>query len=410
MNSLLHDYAAGIFTAAEPPCLSLYQPTHRHHPENQQDLIRFRYLVKELEQSLRQKYSTRDVRPLMEPFQTLADDRGFWNHTLDGLAVLAAQGVFRVYRLQRPVGELAVVADSFHIKPLIRILQSADRYQVLSLNRREIKLFEGNRDVLDETELAQAVPQTITDALGEKSREPLTVTSYSAGSAGGGAPAIRHGYGSKQDEVDIDSERFFRAVDRAVLEHHSRPSGRPLILATLSEYHTLFGQVSQNPFLMANGIDIHPDALPPNALRERAWGIVEPQYLARLAGLVEEFGRAKSKGLGSDELALVAEAAVAGRAATLLIDADRHVAGRIDEVSGRIEYGDLAHPEIDDLLDDLGELVLRKGGQLVIVPTERMPTKTGIARFTDFERPPAWPSPLKARVEFRWRKETCRSA
>jgi hypothetical protein len=67
-----------------------------------------------------------------------------------------------------------------------------------------------------------------------------------------------------------------------------------------------------------------------------------------------------------------------------LIDADRHVAGRIDEASGRIEYGDLAHPEIDDLLDDLGELVVKKGGQIVIVPAERMPARTGIAAIYRF--------------------------
>ena len=30
-------------------CLSLYQPTHRRHPDNQQDPIRFRHLVKALE-------------------------------------------------------------------------------------------------------------------------------------------------------------------------------------------------------------------------------------------------------------------------------------------------------------------------------------------------------------------------
>jgi hypothetical protein len=75
----------------------------------------------------------------------------------------------------------------------------------------------------------------------------------------------------------------------------------------------------------------------------------------------------------------VAESAVAGRVATLLIEAERHVAGRIDPASGRIEYGDLAHPEIDDVLDDLGQLVLNKGGQVVIVPAERMPSQTGIA-------------------------------
>jgi hypothetical protein len=35
------------------PCLSVYMPTHRRHPENQQDPIRFRHLLKELVTSLR---------------------------------------------------------------------------------------------------------------------------------------------------------------------------------------------------------------------------------------------------------------------------------------------------------------------------------------------------------------------
>jgi len=382
MHSLINDYAAGLLDTHESPCLSLYQPTYRHHPENQQDPIRFRNLVKSMEQSLRQKYTAREVQSLVEPFQSLADDKSFWNHALDGLAVLGAPGLFRVYRLQRSLPELVVVADTFHMKPLMRILQSADRYQVLGLNRREVKLYEGNRDVLDEIELAQGVPRTITDALGAELTEPhLTVASYGTGA--GGTP-MRHGHGSKKDEVDVDSERFFRAVDRAVLEHHSKPSGLPLILAALPEYHTLFRQLSQNPFLMAEGIDTHPDALPADALRERAWRVVEPQYLDRLAALVEQFGSAKAKGLGSDELALVAEAAVAGRVATLLIEADRHVPGMIDYSSGRIASADLDHPEIDDLLDDLGELVLNKGGQIVIVPAERMPAETGIAAIYRF--------------------------
>jgi hypothetical protein len=382
MHSLINDYAAGLFSSHEPPCLSLYQPTHRHHPDNHQDPIRFRNLVKSMEQSLRQKYTTREVKPLLEPFQALAENLEFWNHTLDGLAVLGAPGLFRVYRLQRLVPELVVVADSFHVKPLVRIVQSADRYQVLGLNRREVKLFEGNRDALDEIEPAAAVPRTITDALGEELTEPhLTVASYGAGVGG---PPMRHGHGSQKDEVDIDAERFFRAVDRAVLEHHSKPSGLPLILAALPEHHNLFRQVSQNPFLLSDGIDTHPDALPGEALRDRAWRVVEPKYLTRLAGLVEEFGRAKSKGLSSDDPAPVAEAAVAGRVAKLLIEAERHVAGRIDPASGRIEYGDLAHPEIDDLLDDLGELALNKGAQVVIVPAERMPTRTGIAAIYRF--------------------------
>lgn len=378
MDSSAHDYPAGLFfDVQETPCLSLYEPTHRSHPDNQQDPIRFRNLVKALEDSLRRTYPEEKIRALIEPFRNLAADRGFWNHTLDGLAVLAAPGLFLAYRLQRPVPELAVVADSFHTKPLLRILQSADRYQVLGLSRKEIKLFEGNRDALDEIELADEVPRTITEALGEELTEPhLTVSTYGSGPAG---PAMHHGQGGRKDEVGLDAERFFRAVDRAVLEHHSRPSGLPLVLAALPEHHHLFRRVSHNPFLLEEGIDVHPDTVSADELRERAWRAVEPYYLERLDALVEAFGAAKAKGFGADDPAQVAEAAVAGRVTTLLIDAGCEIPGRIDSTTGQVALDDLDHPEVDDLLDDLAEWVMRTGGQVVVVPSERMPTETGVA-------------------------------
>jgi len=377
MNSLIEDYRRELLAVHEPPCLSLYQPTHRHGPENQQDPLRFRNLLKAMNQSLQQKYPKREIQSLMEPFEALAHDHAFWAKTLDGLAVLAAAGIFRTYTLQRTVPELVVVADSFHTKPLIRIIQSADRYQVLGLNRGEVKLFEGNRDALDEIELAPGVPKTLTDALGSELTEPhQTVASYGKGAAG---PVMHHGHGSRKDELEIDTERFFRAVDRAVLEHHSKPSGLPLILAALPEYHSLFRQVSHNPFLLADAVDVHPDAVSMDEFRSAVWRAVEPHYLERLSKLVEQFEEANSKALGTDCLDDVAAAAVEGRIATLLIEADRRIPGRVATATGRIHLGDPANPELDDLLDDLGELVIKMGGEVIVVPSGRMPSRTGLA-------------------------------
>ena len=120
---------AALASADQPPCLSLYQPTHRRHPENKQDRIRFRNLVKEMEGSLRQAYPTLEAQQLLKPFEELAQDHTFWDHTQDGLAVLAGPLLFHVFSLPLPVEELVVVANSFHTKPLRRILQSADRFQ-----------------------------------------------------------------------------------------------------------------------------------------------------------------------------------------------------------------------------------------------------------------------------------------
>src|SRR5215208_4874838 len=221
--SIVQDDLRTFLAEHEPPCLSLYLPTHRRHPENLQDPIRYKNLIKALEESLLSRYPPGQIGTLLNPFRTLARETEFWNHTWDGLAVLGAADLFRAVKLQRPVSELALVANSFHIKPLLRILQSADRYQVLSINRRQIMLYEGNRDHLDEMELAAGVPATITEALGDELTDPhQTVASY--GGTGQGS-SMRHGHGSKQDEVEIDEQRFFRAVDRAILERHSQPSG-----------------------------------------------------------------------------------------------------------------------------------------------------------------------------------------
>jgi hypothetical protein len=378
MAALTNEVLAELLAPHGPPCLSLYQPTHRRHPDNQQDPIRFRNLVKELEASLRRAYPAAESRPLLEPFEALARDAGFWNHALDGLAVLGGPDLFRVLRLQRPVRELVVVADSFHTKPLWRFLQSVDRYHVLGLSLHTIRLFEGNRDALDEVDLVPGVPRTISEALGEELTEPhQTVASY--GGVGGASAAMRHGHGGKKDEVDIDAERFFRAIDRAVLEHYSRPSGLPLILAALPEHHHRFHQVSHNPCLLAEGLRINPDAAAAEELRALAWQVVRPRHEARLAALAEEFQQARAQGRGSEDLAQVAEAAAAGRVATLLIEADRHVAGRLDRATGGVELDDLSHPRVDDLLDDLGALVAKMGGRVLVIPADTMPVQTGLA-------------------------------
>jgi hypothetical protein len=324
----------------------------------------------------------------LERFEELARDDHFWNHRTDGLAILSSSERFQIFELQRDVPELVVVADSFHTKPLLRALQSADRYQVLALNRQEATLYEGNRYALDPVELTD-VPSTIIEALGDELTEPhLTVASYGKGSgaprAPHGQPRMYHGHGSKKDEVEIDIVRFFRAIDRGILEYHSRPSGLPLMLAALPEYHAPFREVSHNPFLIAQGIEVSPEALTQDQLRDRAWQTMEPMYLERLAELTDRYQLAQSQALGSDDLTCVAQATSMGRVKTLLVEADRQIPGRVNVATGRIEQDDLNHPEIDDVLDDLAESVMRMEGEVVVLPAEIMPSSTGLAAIYRF--------------------------
>jgi hypothetical protein len=380
-QSINRDDLALLLADHDPPCLSLYQPTHRRYPENQQDPIRYKNLLRTLEESLRH-HSAKEASVLLDQFRSLASDPGFWNHTWDGLAVFGAAGLFRVFTLPRSVPELAVVANSFHVKPLLRIIQSIENYQILSLNRRGIRLFEGNRDMLEEIELAEGIPRTITEALGPELSKPHLSVSMSYGPAAG--MVVRQGQGSSVDEVEIDEEKYFRLVDRLILEYYSRPSGLPLILAALGQHQALFRRISNNPLLRPIGIEIDVNALTIDELRERAWKIVEPDFHDRLRTLINQFEEARSKGLATDDLTEVAKASAEARVGWLLVEAEQHIPGRLDQATGRIVRAKPGNLNVDDLLDDLAEAVLKKGGSVVVVPAVDMPVRTGLAAIFRF--------------------------
>lgn len=379
MEILTRELIEELLSVKHTPCLSLYMTTHRSHPENLQDPIRFQNLVKQLEKSLLEQHSAMDIEKFLEPFERLGNDKEFWSHTLDGLAVLGSAEFFKVIKLPITVQEFAVVADSFHTKALRKYLQSEDRYHVLSLGLNNIRLFEGSRHSLVEVELHPDIPKTITEALGsELTEKHSTVASY--GGVGGESSDMHHGHGGKKAEVDKDAERFFRVIASAIYDHYSKPSGLPLILAALPEHHSLFQKVNKNPSLLPTSITVNTESISTDKLIELAWEVMEPDYLRKLESLAQKFQQAKANDLGSDNIKEVVEAAKAGRVDTLLVEADRVIAERLrNKVTGTFKQADSTQPILDDLLDDIGELVTRMDGKVMIMPAEKMPAKTGLA-------------------------------
>jgi hypothetical protein len=379
MELLTKELIQELLAADQAPCLSLYMPTHRKHPENLQDIILFKNLVRQMKESLLQKYSAGEVQKHLEPFETLADDKDTWNHTFDGLAVFSATGLFKVVGVHKSFEELAIVADSFHTKPLRQYLQSLDHFYVLGLTLHDIRLFEGNRHSLTEVELTADTPKTITEALGDELTDKhTTVASY--GGSGGESSPMHHGHGGRKEETEKDTERFFRVVANTIYEQYTKPSGWPLILAALTEHHSLFQKVNKNPLLLANGIAINPSSVSPDKLASMAWEIMEPEYNLKLDSVVARFEQARANGKGSDDYKEVAVAAVEGRVDTLIVETDRIIPVRITNlVTGNTQKKDLINPKVDDLLDDMGELVMKMGGQVMILPTGKMPSETGLA-------------------------------
>lgn len=360
----------------EGQCLSLYQPTHRSHPENQQDAIRYKNLVKKLEQSLAEKYDKAKVESLMAPFHELGEDREFWQkQTLDGLAILADEEHFQIFKLQRQPEEFAVVSDSFHLKPLLRITQTQDRFQVLCVSRTEIRLFEGTRDGLDGVMLADEFPTHIDDVIDE---DATPVSPYSL------VPSNRQGQvffqGGRKDAVQADKERFLGAVARALYNDISKAGQMPVVLVGLAENLGSFRKANHNPYVLDQEVDIDPTSLTVAQLLDKTWPIVESVAAKRVQEEIERFNQAHGTGLANGDLNRTLAAILDGRVATLLVDAEKRVAGKVNREDRTIELSeDFSNPEVEDVLDDLAEMVLRRGGEVKVIPSQYMPTDSGVA-------------------------------
>jgi hypothetical protein len=122
-----------------------------------------------------------------------------------------------------------------------------------------------------------------------------------------------------------------------------------------------------------------PQGLVHEDLRLRAWEVAAPQQEAQQAAWSDAYAGDAAHGLGSEDLSRVVNAAVAGRVSTLLIEAERKMAGRIDGSTGRVASADPDNTRADDVLDELSVLVERMGGEVHILPAERMPCLTGLA-------------------------------
>ncbi len=358
------------------PKVTLYVPTHRDPNHNEEDRIRLGNLIRTVEKKLENVTDKSTKETILKPLKVMKDDRSLWNQRLEGFCIFANVNQTVVYILQNPVREMAIVGQRFHKKPLIRDFQGLDEYQILALDRHSYSLYEGNRTGFREIPIGENEPRTIQDFLGDEYTEAyLSQSSYGGTSSG----SMFHGHKARKDEVDKDIERYLRQVDQHVMKNYSNISKKPLILFALPEYHTTFKKHSHNPYLIDESIKLSPRGLKESELKKYAWEIIEPRYEARIQKLKDTYHNARQKDLADNNIHSVAKAAAQGRVDSVLIEAYREVPGRIDEDSGRVIERDHRQEKFDDALDDLTDIVISNGGNVYVIPQEKMPSDTGVA-------------------------------
>jgi len=378
-----------------PGSVSLLMPAHTAGPDTREDPIRFRNLLREAEERFVETGGRRPaIRDRFEPLYPLVDDAEFWEHQGRGLAVFVDEEP-HLYRLPLAVETLAAVGPRFYVKPLLPALAEGERFYVLALSQRSVRLFEATPWAIREIDLPADTPHTIED-IGryEAPERSLQFHTEVPAAHGEDRGAMFHGHGGTGD-FDLEKKRareFCEAVHRGVMRRLKGQTA-PLVLAAAEPLIGIYRELNKYPNLADEVIRGSPDRVKAEGLRDRAAETLRPVFRQRLERDAERYHRAAEaaeKDRASADLETVTLAALDGRVDTLWVATDAQTWGRFDAQGRRLERHDRRQADDEELLNTATVLALRSGATVHAMPREEVPEAGPVA--ATFRFPAAGPT------------------
>lgn len=356
------DAVRELATFGEQPCVSISMPTHRHGPDTLQGPVRLRQLLERATEELgaTQGLTAGEAAELLGPATALTEDEAFWQRQAQGLVIYLAPGFERRFRVPAELPEGVVVGSVFRLRPLIPLVSGDGTFDLLSLSREQIRLFEASRLSIRELELTD-MPTSFDEAIAPDDPDGNLRARSSNGSF--------HGHGGAAERDPHDFERFVRAIDPGV-RRHIGGDRRPLVIAGLAEKAAAFKAASGHPTILDKVVEGHPREKRPEELHAAAWEIAEPFLAGRAERAIDHYGQLSATDRTADSLPEIIEAAAAGRVSALLVAEGDKVLGRVDQ-DGRVRVGGDGASE--DLVDHAIALTLRGRGAVFAVAEGRLP-------------------------------------
>lgn len=356
-------------TSAEP-CVSILMPTHRAGLDQAQDPVRLKNLLKDAtDQLIDLGLRAPEAADLLSPVAELLHDAGFWAHQEAALAIYLSDKAFETYRLADETDEVVVVADGFHLKPLLPALATGARFHLLALSQNQVRLLEGTPTHLTEMALTD-IPPSLAHVVRFDDRDQQ-LHSHGADRVGRGrVTASFHGHGGTTDTSKDDLLRFLRAVDEGVVDVTGQ-SGRPLVLAGVDYVVAAYRNLTNHPGIVDTAIDGNPEQLSAGELQARAWPIVQAVLDDGRRAAADAF--LAGSGPTASAATEVIPAAAAGRVHALFAPADAQLWGTFDEHQSEVVQHDQHEPGDEDLFDVAAIETLMRGGTVYVAPSEEVP-------------------------------------
>jgi hypothetical protein len=348
--------------------------------EIQQNQIRLRNLLREAEEKLLAGgLRPAEAKALLEPVQGILGNVLFRRRQRDGLAIFLSPDMFRFYCLPIDFKELVVIADRFHIKPLLPILRGDERFYLLALSQNEVRLLEGSRHSVRKIDL-ETLPKSLATALQyDVPERKIRFHPFHTGASGtGDRSTMLSGHGAAVEDFKHNILKYFRQIDRG-LHDFLKDKQAPLVLAGVDYLFPIYGEANTYPRLMEGGIGGNPKGMDAEQLHTQAWKIVEPCFQKTEIDAIAQYRQSSGTGLTSSDIMEIIQAARHGRIGLLFIATGHRQWGVVDPDTNDVHLDENMAAGNEDITDFAAIQAFLNGAAVFTLPPEIMPDGASVA-------------------------------
>jgi hypothetical protein len=329
---------------------------------------RFKNAIRGLEKKLNEMDSGIDIPQLMRPVRDLAvtaESAGIWAQSIN---IFRSPDLFRCFRLSEPAKETMAVEQRFQVRPLLSTFAREQRFSILALSRRNVRLFHCTQHDAEEDSLSGFAPQDIRVWMGTWKPDHVLDNRAVAGPSAGSMKGVAFTTSRDREREHEYLAHFYTDVDRGI---HAllRRYGGPLVLAGVQEDVTIYRHVNTYPRLLEKAVNGSSDSMEDHVIFGLAREIVGEVASELLLKTLARFERYRDSARVSSDARQIIPAAWEGRVADFVFLRNAELRGVWTAETRQIEKRD----DGEDLLNTTALWTILRGGQGFALRESEMP-------------------------------------